>query len=217
MIKPIPKSYLLDQRVPLQYIGIFLLSTVYKLFSGILNKHIVNIADTNKLFADEQNGFRKGRSCIDHMFVLTLIMCNRKAKDLSPYVAYIDFEKAFDCIDGKLLFHKLISIGISGKILDCIKNIYEDDKAGVNVNGHITDWFSIDFRVKQGTPYHQPCLNSLSIVATLKNNTNGIDFETFVMQCLLYADDLILIDESEEDLQKMLDVVHDWCKNGACE
>ncbi len=43
-----------------------------------------------------------------------------------------------------------MSIGISGKILDCIKSIYENVKAGVNVNGHITYWFSRDFEVKQG-------------------------------------------------------------------
>ncbi len=52
-----------------------------------------------------------------------------------------------------------MSIGISGKILDCIKSIYEDGKAGLNVNGHITDWIFIDFGVKQGTPYHQHCLD----------------------------------------------------------
>ncbi len=93
IIKPIPKSFLLDPRVPLQYKGIFQLSTVYKLFSGILNKRIVNVVDINQLFADEQYGFRKGRSCIDHIFVLSSIIGNRKAKGLSTYIVYIDFEK----------------------------------------------------------------------------------------------------------------------------
>ncbi len=69
---------------------------------------------------------------------------------MSIYIVYIDFEKAFNRIDRKLLFHKLMSIGISGKILDCIKSIYEDGKTGVNVNGHIIVWFYIDFGVKQG-------------------------------------------------------------------
>ncbi len=190
------------------------MSTIYKLFSGILNKHIVNVADTNQLFAHEQNGFWKGRSCIDHIFVLSSIIGNRKAKGLSTYIVYIDFEKAFDRIDRKLLFHKLMSIGISGKILDCIKSIYEDGKAGVNVNRHITNWFSIDFGVKQGDTL-SPIFFGLFIndfVNALQANTKGIDLETFGIHCLLYADDLVLIAESEEDLQKMLDVVHDCCE-----
>ncbi len=153
------------------------MSTVYKLFSGILNKHIVNVADINQLFADEQNSFRKGRSSIDHIFALSSIICNRKAKDLSTYIACIDFEKGIDPIDRKLLFHKLMSIGISVKILDCIKSIYQ----GVNVNGHITDWFSIEFGVKQRDTL-SPTLFGLFIndlVSAIKANTKGIDLETF--------------------------------------
>ncbi len=87
---------------------------------------------------------------MDHIFVLSTVIRNRKAKGLTTYIAYIDFEKAFDRIDRKLLFHKLMSIGISGKILDCIKCIYEDGKTSVNVNRHFTDWLSIYFGVKQG-------------------------------------------------------------------
>ncbi len=107
-----------------------------------------------------------------------------------------------------------MSIGISGKILECIKCIYEDGKASVNVNGHITNWFSIEFGVKQGDTL-SPTLFGLFIndlVSALKAITKGIDLETLVVQCLLYADDLVLIAESEEELQKMLNVVHDWCE-----
>ncbi len=60
---------------------------------------------------------------IDHIFVLSSIIPNRKTKGLSTYIVYIDFEKAFDPIDSKQLFHKLMSIGISGKIQACIKSI----------------------------------------------------------------------------------------------
>ncbi len=86
-----------------------------------------------------------------------------------------------------------LSIGICGKILDCIKSIYEDGKAGVNVKGHITDWFSIDFGVKQGATL-SPILFGLFIndlVSALKDNTNVIDFETFVIQCILYPENLV--------------------------
>ncbi len=105
-----------------------------------------------------------------------------------------------------------MSIGISGKILDCIKSIYEDGKVGVNENGHITDWFSIDLEVKQGHTLRPILLGLNDLVIAPKNNTKGIDFETFAIQCLLYADGLVFIAESEEDLKKMLDVVHDWCE-----
>ena len=66
IIKPIPKNSLIDPRLPLQYRGISLLSTTYKLFTSILNNRIMTVAENSHLYADEQNGFRKKRSCIDH-------------------------------------------------------------------------------------------------------------------------------------------------------
>ena len=214
IIKPIPKSSLLDPRVPLQYRGICLLSTVYKLFSGILNQRITKVADENALFVDEQNSFRKKRSCIDHIFTLTSIIRNRKAKRLPTYVAYIEFEKAFDRVDRNLLVHKLLSLGINGRIIESLKCIYNKCAAGINVNGYITDWFNTEYGVRQGDTL-SPTLFGLYIndlVTELKNNTNGITCEEFIIQCLLYADDLVLISETEEDLQNMLHVLNDWCK-----
>jgi hypothetical protein len=55
IIKPIPKNSLIDPRHPLQYRGISLLSTVYKLFTSILNNRITACAETNDSFVDEQN------------------------------------------------------------------------------------------------------------------------------------------------------------------
>ena len=213
ILKPIPKSSLTDPRTPLQYRGICLLSTVYKLFSRVLNERIVKVAEASTLYGDEQNGFRKGRACIDHIFVLASVIRNRKAKRLPTYVAYIDFEKAFDRIDRSLLVYKLITLGISGKILKCIKNIYHQCKCAVNVNGHITNWFSSDFGVRQGDTL-SPTLFALFIddlTAVMRENGKGVEIGDFSLQCLLYADDLVLISESEDDLQRMFNALHEWC------
>ena len=78
IIKPIPKSALLDSRLPLQYRGISLLSTVYKIYNTVLNRRISNCIERNDLVADEQNGFRKDRSCLNHVYSLTSIIRCRK-------------------------------------------------------------------------------------------------------------------------------------------
>ena len=100
IVKPIPKNSLADPRLPLEYRGISLLSTVYKLFTSVLNNRIVQIAEQHKLYADEQNGFRKNRSCEDHLFSLSSIIRNGKREKLPTFV---DFEKAFDRVDRNLL------------------------------------------------------------------------------------------------------------------
>ena len=57
IIKPIPKSLGSDLRIPLNYRGISLLSTVYKLYSSILNVRLTRYLETVEYLVDEQNGF----------------------------------------------------------------------------------------------------------------------------------------------------------------
>ena len=70
IISPIPKSSLKDHCVPLNYCGISLLSNVYKMYSSIINKRITKYCDFNSVLVDEQNGFRRDRSCNDHIFLV---------------------------------------------------------------------------------------------------------------------------------------------------
>ena len=71
IISPIPKSSLKDPLVPLNYRGISLLSVIGKTFTALLNKRIVTYLEENEILCEEQNGFRPGRSCEEHIFTLT--------------------------------------------------------------------------------------------------------------------------------------------------
>ena len=74
IIVPIPKSKTSDPRFPLNYRGISLLCTGAKLYTSLLNKRLVDYLKKYSLYADEQNGFRANRSCLDHVFSLTTIV-----------------------------------------------------------------------------------------------------------------------------------------------
>ena len=80
--RPISKQGAKDQMDPSQYGGITLLSVMYKAFCRILGSRLVGIIESEKLLSDEQNGFRKGRGCIDHVLALNLLNAIRmKAKE----------------------------------------------------------------------------------------------------------------------------------------
>ena len=143
IIKPIPKSSTADPRDPLSYRGISLASSIYKLYCSILNSRLSSWSETNGKLVDEQNGFRKSRSTIDHVSTLTYIIDTRKKNKLSTYCAFIDFRKAYDCINRNLLWSKLGNIGIGGKLLVAIKSLYASVSSCVRVNNLTTDWFSV--------------------------------------------------------------------------
>lgn len=85
IIKPIPKCPNADPRVPMNYRGISLLSCVCKLYSSILNERLVFYLESCNLSAEEQNGFRRKRACIDHIYSLTTIVNARKQEGKSTF------------------------------------------------------------------------------------------------------------------------------------
>ena len=141
IIKPIPKNAQNDPRVPSNYRGISLIPTMCKLYTNILNKRIVEYMDTNNVLEDVQNGFRRDRSCEDHIYSLTSILRNRKNEGRDTYTCFVDMAKAFDRVNRDILFIKLANIGVSGNMLESIKTLYAEYKASVNVNGSYTDFF----------------------------------------------------------------------------
>ena len=80
------------------------------------------------LISDEQNGFRRGRSCTDHIFTVSSIVKNRLNQGLDTFAALVDLEKAFDWITRSLLFFKLLEFNIDGKIYRAIKALYTNNK-----------------------------------------------------------------------------------------
>ena len=95
VIQPIPKTGG-DPFNPADYRGISLQSIVMKVFCSILNNRLCDYLESNDLLAEEQNGFRKGRSCQDHIFTLNTVLDGRKTLRQSTFACFIDFRKAFD-------------------------------------------------------------------------------------------------------------------------
>ena len=54
-------------------------------------------------------------------------------------------EKAFDTINRDLLFYKMLTLGIGGKVCQRIKDIYDGCKASINLNGQLTDAFATEY------------------------------------------------------------------------
>ena len=150
IINPIPKSKENDPRIPLNYRGISLMCCSAKLYSSLLNERIMHLLEEESSIVDEQNGFRKRRSCQDHIFVLDSIIRNRREEGLATYVAFIDLKKAFDCINRDFLLFKMLRMGIDGKMYNAVQSTYQSTKSCVRINNYMTSWFETLFGVRQG-------------------------------------------------------------------
>ena len=157
----------------------------------------------------------EGRSCQDHVYVLSSIIRNRNTQNLSTYAAFGDFEKAFDWVDRDLLFYKLASqFGLGGKIYNAIKSFYDQSTAQVKINERYTETFHIKSGVKQGDnpspTLFAMYLNDLAV--EVKSLNCGIDIDGRQVTILLYADDIVLLAPNESSLQIQLDAIYNWCR-----
>ena len=131
----------------LNYCIIALISHASKVMLKILQARIQQYV--NRELPDVQAGFRKGRGTRDQIANNHWIM--EKARELQEniYFCFIDYAKAFDCVDHNKLWKILKEIGIPDYLTCLLRNLYADQEATVRAR-HGTDWFQIGKGVHQG-------------------------------------------------------------------
>ena len=167
---------------------------------------------------EEQGGFRDGRGTEDQLFTLIRTMEFYEEKGKPVYSAFIDLEKAYDSVWRPGLWAKLIERGVPEGEVALLQNMYQDVRGSVVVNGARSSEGSFKLGVKQGDVM-SPALFNLYIDDMIKEVlTKGTGLEiplsggAYELICLLYADDIVLTAGSPEDLQKSLNLIHEWCR-----
>ena len=118
--------------------------------------------------------------------------------------------KAFVTVNIDMLFLKLWEKGIQGKAWRLVKGLYSQVNNKVIFGPFESSWFEVAHGVKQGCIL-SPTLFSLvmqDLIDMLNDKNFGIPLNGTKTPGLLYADDVVLIGESEESLTKMLNVSH---------
>ena len=195
--------------------GITLLSIFGKLFLGILLERLTSVLDNFKILEENQIAYRKGYQTSDHLLTFISIIQNAFKNNSSLYVCFVDFKKAFDSVDHSLLMKKLIAKGITGKFYKIVSTLYAKVKSCARANDGLTNFFSCSRGVRQGCLL-SPMLFTLflnDLNAAISSKAKGISLGSDVVHTLLYADDLVLVAETPEDLQTQLDVLKDFTEN----
>ncbi|WP_293682112.1 reverse transcriptase family protein, partial [Thiolapillus sp.] len=94
-----------------------------------------------KIIAEEQAGFRAGRSTTEQIFNLRILCEKYLQHQQDLYHVFIDFKKAFDKVWHAALWATMKKYNISTNLIQVIKNLYSKATSAVLINGSIGDWF----------------------------------------------------------------------------
>ena len=117
---------------------------------------------------DVQAGFRKGRGTRDQIANICWIIKKAREFQKNIYFCFIDYAKAFNCVDHNKLWKILKEMGIPDHLTCLLRNLYAGQDATVKT-GHGTDWFQIGKGVRQGCIL-SPCLFNLYAEYIMRNS-----------------------------------------------
>ena len=110
--------------------------------------------------SDVQTGFRKGIGTRDHIANITWIIEKAREFQKNIYFCFIDYTKAFDCVDHNKLWKTLQEMGIPDHLTCFLRNMYAGQEVTVRTGYGTMDWFQIGKGIRKGCIL-SPCLFNL--------------------------------------------------------
>ena len=161
---------------------------------------------------DAQCGFRPGRSTMDQIFALQQVFEKSWEYAKKVNACFVDLEKAYDRIPRDKLWAVLLQYGVDGQLLTAIKSLYLHSEVCVPVNSKKTKPFRVSVELRQGCSL-SPILFLIYMDRMVKNNAScgGVKISDCTVQRLLFADDFVLLDFTQNGLQQALDRFSDAC------
>lgn len=187
------------------YRGIVVTTSISKIYGKILNKRIEQEYTDSE--AEEQAGFRAGRSTVDHLFCVTQLIEKMSAFNKEIHLLFVDLKKAYDSIPLTRLWEALDRTNLSINIIRSIKELYSNCRIKVKTGSKMSFGFTPTKGLKQGCCL-SPTLFKIYLEQTLriwkqKCENMGIPLNNTNIYSLSFADDQVIMAQDYDDIEYM--------------
>ena len=150
------------------------------------------------------------------MFSINQIIEKRSEFNLETHIAFIDFQKAFDSVNRTKLWEILQESGYPPHLIKVVKSLYRDTKVIIETGNFRSDEIATNRGVRQGCGL-SPALFNIYLDDVIRKwkaeiHTGITINENCLIGCLLFADDLIILQNSEDDLQRAVYKLSNLCQ-----
>ncbi|KAI3357643.1 hypothetical protein L3Q82_016052 [Scortum barcoo] len=155
---------------------------------------------------EEQCGFRPGRGTVDQLYTLRRVLEGLWEFAQPVHMCFVDLEKAFDRVPRGILWGVLREYGVRGPLLRAVRSLYDQSRSLVRIAGSKSDLFPVHVGLRQGCPL-SPVLFIIFMdrISRRSQGPEGVRFGNHRISSLLFADDVVLLASSSQDLQHVLE------------
>ena len=190
------------------YRTISLMPHTLKIFLKIIQARIGNKIDRE--VGETQFGFRPGSGTREGIFFINIMAQKHIEINQDLYTCFIDYSKAFDRVHHDQLITCLERIGIDGKDIRIIANLYWYQKAAIRIDNELSPFTNIQRGVRQGCVLSPYLFNIYTeFIFRESNELKGTNIHGLNLNNLRYADDTALVATDQKDLQKIVSKVKD--------
>ena len=198
------------------YRGIAVSSSLSKLFLSILQKRLLDFSSKHSLIPECQIGYKPNTCTSDHILTLKNIIDKyiKRSRRTLLFVCFVDFKSAFDTVWRNAMLYKLLKMGIGGNFLGVIESMYQDVLYCVKIEGYISETIKSSVGVKQGCVL-SPLLFNLflsDLPDIFSDSCDPVNLHGTLLNCIMFADDLVLMSETAEGLQACLNNLNEYCE-----
>ena len=180
------------------YRGIKLMSHTMKLWERVVERRLRLCSN----IMENQFGFMPGRSTTEAIHLLRHLMEIYRTRKRDLHLIFIDLEKAYDCVPREILWKVLEKRQVPILYINLIKDMYDNVSSCVRTHSGLTDSFSITVGLHQGSAL-SPYLFTLVIDELTKHIQDEVPW------CMLFADDIVLVDETKSGVERKLELWRD--------
>ena len=177
------------------YRGIKLMSHTMKLWERVIEHRLRKMTSVTQ----NQFGFMPGRSTMEAIFLLRQLMERFREQKKDLHMVFIDLEKAYDKVPRSVMWWALEKHKVATKYINLIKDMYTNVVTSVRTSDGDTDDFPINIGLHQGSAL-SPYLFALVIDEVTR------DIQGDIPWCMLFADDVVLIEESRSGVSQKLEL-----------
>ncbi|XP_046976516.1 uncharacterized protein LOC124542632 [Vanessa cardui] len=198
-----------DKTLLKNYRPISLLSHVYKLFSRVITNRLARRFD--EFQPPEQAGFRTGYATIDHIHTVRQIKQKSQEYNRPLCLAFVDYEKAFDSVEIWAVLESLQRCQVDWRYIQVMRCLYEAATMSVRVQNQQTNPIPLHRGVRQGDVISPKLFTNEmeDMFKTLNWKGRGININGEYISHLRFADDIVIVAETLQDLQQMLNDLAD--------